>query len=148
MQIKIISVPVLGGEARNQELNTFLRSQKIIQVEQQLVQGAGGAVWSFSIHYTEDHSPLNKAREKTDYKEVLDEAAFQRFSALRQIRKQLANEQGLPAYAILTDEQMAEMAKEEILTVAAMQRVKGVGEAKTTKYGASFITNTSHETGQ
>ena len=127
MQIKIISVPVLGGEAINEELNAFLRSKKIIQVEQQLVPEPGGAVWSFSIRYTEDHSPLNKSKEKVDYREVLSEAAFQRFVVMRAIRKRLATEAGLPAYAVFTDEELAEMAQVEVLTFAEMKKIKGVG---------------------
>ena len=53
MQIKVSSVPVVGGEAENDELNAFLRGNKILQVEQQLVSGAEGTYWSFCIRYIE-----------------------------------------------------------------------------------------------
>lgn len=38
-----MSVPVVGGEWMNEELNRFLRSHKVLQMEQQLVSGSGGA---------------------------------------------------------------------------------------------------------
>lgn len=139
MQIKIISVPALGGEAMNDELNAFLRSKKVIEVRQELVSGAGSAYWTFVIHYTEDYSPYLKAKDKVDYREVLDEVTFQRFSALRQIRKQVANEEGLPAYAVFTDEELAEMAKVEVLNATEMKKIKGIGDKKVERFGKHFI---------
>ena len=49
MQIKIYAIPVAGGEMLLEEMNAFLRSRKIIQIEQVLVQSPGGAMWSFCI---------------------------------------------------------------------------------------------------
>lgn len=145
MQIKIFSIPILGGEAINEEMNTFLRSKKILQMEQQLISDTHGAVWSFCIKYVEDHSPFNRNKEKVDYKQVLDEASFERFSQLRVTRKKVALEEGVPAYAIFTDEELAELAKMEQLTTVNMKKVNGIGEKKVTKYGHYFITN-YHET--
>ncbi|MFM9947020.1 MAG: hypothetical protein ACKV1O_03705 [Saprospiraceae bacterium] len=47
MQIKFFTIPVMGGEALAEELNVFLRSKKILQVEQQLVSEAQGSAWCF-----------------------------------------------------------------------------------------------------
>ena len=33
MQIKVFTIPVLGGERANEELNTFLRSKRVLQEE-------------------------------------------------------------------------------------------------------------------
>lgn len=72
MQVKIIAVPAMGGEAMNEQLNVFLRSKKILQVERRLVTPSdGGAYWSFCIHYTEDYSPV-KMKERVDYKMITD----------------------------------------------------------------------------
>ena len=148
MQIKLISVPVLGGEAMNEELNSFLRSKKIIQIEQHLVNDSGGAFWCFCIKYTEDYSPLGRNKEKVDYKQVLDEASFQRFSSLRTIRKKLAEAEGIPAFAIFTDEELAGLAQIEMLTLGAMKSVKGIGEKKISKYGRHFTTEPADEKSQ
>ncbi|MEN0004008.1 MAG: hypothetical protein AAF798_07690 [Bacteroidota bacterium] len=37
MQFKIFSVPIVEGEAINEALNAFLRGNKILQVEQELI---------------------------------------------------------------------------------------------------------------
>ena len=145
MQIKIISVPVMGGEAMNEELNLFLRSKKVIHIEQQLSPQPGGAVWSFSIRYTEDHSPFSKSKEKVDYREVLSEEVFKRFTAMRKTRKSLSVKEDTPAYTIFTDEELAEMAKLEVLTVSDMRKIKGIGDKKIERYAAHFITKPEDE---
>lgn len=139
MQIKLIAVPVIGGEALNEDLNAFLRSKKVIQMDHQLVNQPGGALWCFCIKYVEDYSAFNKSREKVDYRQILDEASFQRFSTLRAIRKQLAESEGLPAFAIFSDEELAGLSKIESLTLASMKNVQGIGEKKVKKYGHHFI---------
>ena len=58
---------------------------------------------------------------------------------MRAIRKQLAQNEGVPAYAVLTDVEMAELAKVEPLTHAAMGKIKGIGSKKLEKYGHHFL---------
>lgn len=41
--------------------------------------------------------------KKVDYKKVLDEATFEKFSKLREIRKKVAAEEGISAFIIFTD---------------------------------------------
>lgn len=145
MQIKIITVPVLGGESINEDLNAFLRAKKVIQMEKQLIATNGGAFWCFCITWID--GPASE-KEKVDYKKVLDEAAFQRFSRFREIRKRLAQEEDLPAYAVFTDEELAGIAKVEELTLAKMKAVKGIGEKKLEKFGKFFVETDKDEAGK
>jgi superfamily II DNA helicase RecQ len=123
MQIKLFTIPIPGGEELNEEMNKFLRSRKVLQTEHHLVNHDQGAFWCFCIKYLEER-PMDQKRKKTDYKEVLDEASFRRFSKMREVRKQIAKEEAIPAYAVLTDEEMAALAKIENLTPAAMRSVR------------------------
>ncbi|MCO6493221.1 MAG: HRDC domain-containing protein [Phaeodactylibacter sp.] len=145
MQIKLFTIPVMGGEALNEDLNKFLRSKKILQVEQQLQDGPGGGAWCFCVKYIEDFSPFSKGREKTYYKKVLDKPAFQRFSAMREVRKRIAKEEGIPAYAVFTDAELADLAKIEDLTPGKIKGVKGIGEKKLEKYGFHFANSPEDE---
>jgi superfamily II DNA helicase RecQ len=139
MQIKLFTIPIQGGEMITEEMNKFLRSKRVLQTESHLISSSSGAFWCFCIQYLEENtSPVGKG--KTDYREVLDEASFARFARMRQIRKGLALEEGIPAYAIFTDEEMAGLARMEELTLSNMKTIKGVGEKKIEKYGAHFIT--------
>ncbi|MBX2893594.1 MAG: HRDC domain-containing protein [Saprospiraceae bacterium] len=139
MQVKVIGIPVSGSEAMEEILNTFLRTHKIIQVEQRLVQEQQGSVWSFCIRYVEGGVAPGAAKEKIDYRTVLDDASFQRFRGLRDLRNKLAAEEGVSPYIVFTDAELAEMAKLEAITEAGMKAIKGIGDKKVEKYGKHFV---------
>lgn len=143
MQIKIFTIPIMGGEALAEDMNAFLRSKKVLQVDQHLVNQGQSAAWCFCIRYVEDQSPFRGAREKVDYKEVLDAESFERFSDFRKIRKEIAEKEGIPAFSVFTDAELAELAKIDDLSVASMKTVKGIGEKKSEKYGRFFVSNPS-----
>ena len=145
MQIKLFTIPVLGGEALSEDLNLFLRSQKILQVEHQLVQNTGGYCWCFCIKYLGDQNKNDYEKQKKDYRQVLDKDSFQRFSLYREIRKRLALEEAIPAYAIFTDDEMAALSKLGELTETNMKSVKGISDKKVEKYSRHFINPASNE---
>ncbi|WEK55250.1 MAG: DNA helicase RecQ [Candidatus Cohnella colombiensis] len=61
------------------------------------------------------------------------------FDALRQLRKQLADEERLPPFVIFHDSTLQEMCRLKPQTEADMRAVKGIGEAKLAKYGSAFL---------
>jgi len=140
MQIKVFSVPAVGGESANEEMNAFLRGHKILQVEQQLVSGSEGTYWSFCIRYIQGGAIAGKRgkRPRKDYKSELPPEVFERFSVLRKIRKQIAEEDSIPAFAVFTDEQLSGLSQLEELSDTAMKSVAGVGEKKVEKYAERF----------
>ncbi len=144
MQIKLFTIPIVGGEALNEELNAFLRSKKILHTEHQLVIHDQGVFWCFFVKYL-DEQLEGREGKKVDYRQVLDEVTFQRFSKLREIRKQIATNEAIPAYVVFTDEELAELAKQEVITPATMKSIKGIGEKKVEKYGQHFITKPADE---
>lgn len=150
MQVKLFTIPILGGEQIQEELNAFLRSRKVLQVEQQLVANEQGNFWCFCIKYLANGSSSNatnsKYKKKVDYKEVLDAASFQRFSKMREIRRKVAQEDAVPAFAVFTDAELAELAKiEGELTISKLKSVRGIGEKKAAKYGQHFIKSEKSE---
>jgi len=61
------------------------------------------------------------------------------FDALRQWRGQTAREQGLPAYVILHDKTLHELAARRPQTIVELLNVAGIGEAKAARYGAALL---------
>ena len=140
MQIKIFSIPIIGGEKLNDDMNVFLRSKKILDIESQLVTLQENAFWTFKVKYIDEAvGSTSNEKVKIDYKEVLDEESFKRFAKMREARKVLSQAENIPAYAILTDEQMAGLAKLEDLTMGKMKTVKGIGEKTIEKYGKQIV---------
>jgi ATP-dependent DNA helicase RecQ len=61
------------------------------------------------------------------------------FEVLRALRKQLADEHGLPPYVIFHDATLREMAQQRPATLDEFARIRGIGEAKLSRYGERFI---------
>ena len=61
------------------------------------------------------------------------------FEALRARRRELAAEAGVPPYVIFHDSTLREMAELKPVTLHALSRVSGVGDAKLERYGAAFV---------
>jgi ATP-dependent DNA helicase RecQ len=65
-----------------------------------------------------------------------DEALFEK---LRELRKQLADAHGVPAYVIFSDVALRHMARQYPTDRAAFLRISGVGEKKLEDYGSAFM---------
>ena len=148
MQIKIINVPLTDDGAMQAELNKVLAANRVLEVEQRFFQNEKGGCWSFCVRYITQPGggsgtaqPFqSQSREKVDYKTVLSAEEFAVFSALREIRKQIAVQDGVPAYAVFTDEELSNIARLPKLEEASkLKSIKGVGEKKVEKYGKTMI---------
>lgn len=145
MQIRIFTIPLLPDAKDVDELNHFLRSNKVIDIKKELAMVDGNSFWTFCITYmlsshnnSDTASSSGNRPSKVDYKEVLDETTFARFARMRKLRKQIAESEAIPAYAVFTDAELAEMAKLEVLDTANMLKIPGIGKKKVEKYGNAF----------
>lgn len=143
MPIRIFSINAQGDEASALELNRFLSGKRVLGIERALVQSGSLAYWTFCVEYLDGEAKTaarnSRMAKKVDYREILEESAFARFAAMRQKRKELAETEGVPAYAIFTNEQLAAIAKMVNPTLAALKTVEGIGEAKVAKYGEAMM---------
>ncbi len=130
MQIKLFTIPISDGGAAQHEMNTFLKGHKIHEIEQKLISNDNGAWWCFCVRYLETaFTAASESKVKVDYRQVLDEPTFQKFSNLRAIRKQVAAAEGLSAFIVFTDEELAKLKE---ITLKSMLGIKGIGEKKIT----------------
>jgi len=60
------------------------------------------------------------------------------FEKLRQLRKELSDKQGVPAFVVFSDLSLRQMALYRPQTEEAFLKIKGVGEAKLKQYGKIF----------
>ncbi|MFM8410951.1 MAG: helicase-related protein, partial [Alphaproteobacteria bacterium] len=69
----------------------------------------------------------------------LDPAAAERFTALRALRKRLADENHVPAYVVFPDATLVELAERAPTDDMGMLEVPGVGPGKLARWGAEFL---------
>ena len=75
MAFKSFRIPVSHGEAFETELNTFLRTHRVLNVDRQFVACGEQSFWAFSIDYLESAGPQPATtsagnRAKVDYREA------------------------------------------------------------------------------
>jgi superfamily II DNA helicase RecQ len=133
-------VSPFGEKSVTDELNAFLRSHRIVNVEKKLIDGERGTGWVFLVEYGgETRNPQNQNNLRIDYREVLKPEEYAVFDKLRALRKDLADKAGIPVYTVFTNEHLAAMVKKPPLTPKDLLGIAGVGESRVKQYGGHFI---------
>lgn len=139
MQIKVFNISVFDKGEQTEELNKFLRSHSIIDIEKHLISEGQYSLWTFCVRYKENSKTETQLKPKIDYKEILDDSVFKVFSILRACRKKLAEQNGVPVYAIFTNEELANIAKLDNINIENLKKINGIGSKKLEKYGKPII---------
>ncbi len=139
MNLKFFQIPAHGGEAEA-ELNRFLGGHRIVNIDRHLVADGAESFWAVCVSYVESEGVKAPARKnKIDYREVLSEKDFALYVKLRTLRKELAQREGVPVYAVFTNEQLAAMVQQGVTTRAQLASIEGIGEARVSKYADQFL---------
>lgn len=142
MQLKFFTIPVFSFNSVSDELNKFLRTVKVLEIKKELVIDSTGSFWTICVTYLpilngeySNNTSSNPIKEKVDYKNLLSDIEFDRFCKLRKIRKNLADSDSVPAFAVFTDAELAEISRIEDLTINKIKQIKGIGIKRVEKYG-------------
>jgi len=140
MKYRVFTVPAHDDGQACAALDRFCADKRIIGVEKQLVLDGQASFWAFCVTYLDGNRVAPTGRKnKIDYREVLSERDFAVYAELRTLRKQLAEEKGVPAYALFNNEQLAEMVQSRARTTAALSRIRGIGEQRLADYAEPFL---------
>ena len=137
MKIKIFTCNAFTQEEELKELNSFLGSAKVLEVNSNFFCLGNAAYWTYSVKYLEQQQIYNK--EKVDYKKILSKEQFDLFSELRIFRKQMSEIEAVPAYAVFTDEELSHISCLEKIDESSVISVKGIGQKRFEKYGNKLI---------
>lgn len=106
-----------------------------------------------SVRLTEAARPVLKSEQQLTLRKMLKVSKTKKskaaahfsggssrlWEALREHRKKLAEEQGVPAYVIFHDATLAAMVERAPQTLEQLGRISGIGERKLEAYGTSFL---------
>lgn len=140
MKLAFFAVPSLAPGEAAADLNRFLGGHRVVAVDRHLVSFGSEAYWAVCVTYLDGkgEAPPGKGG-KVDYREVLSEADFQLFARLRGLRKEIAEREGVPAYALFTNEQLAAMVTRGVRTSSELAAIQGVGVVRVEKYAEGFL---------
>lgn len=145
MQLKLFVIPIKNVNEAEAEMNGFLRGHRVLAVKKEFVADGENSFWSFCVEYLDGTAAATGGRTvgsrvpKVDYKEVLKPEEFELFSRLRDWRKGAAGKEGVPVYAVFTNEQLAQVVQKKINTKAGLKGIEGVGDARMEKYGEALV---------
>ena len=135
MQFNTFFIPLADDSLAQEELNSFLRSKRVLAVEKAFT----GQGWSFCVEWLEGGKPGLGGKPKVDYREVLSPEEFVLFSKLREKRRELAQQEGVQMYTIMTNDQLAEMVRRNVCSPEELRTINGIGDARIEKYGAQLL---------
>jgi superfamily II DNA helicase RecQ len=145
MKLQFFAIPAVASEKTQEEFNRFVASHRVARVEKELIPDGAASFWSVCVTWIDSEGgtgpvspPLRRGKE-IDYRETLPPAEFVVFDRLRQLRKQIAEVEGIKVYTIFTNEQLAAIVQQRVTTAAALGRIDGVGEGRVTRYGESVL---------
>jgi len=82
---------------------------------------------------------LKKKKRKSGPVADLSDADLRLFETLRELRKHLAEEKGVPPYVIFGDAALVEMSRERPANEAEFLEINGVGQVKLERHGSVFL---------
>jgi superfamily II DNA helicase RecQ len=147
MRMHFATVPIVGGEPEEAALNRFLAAHRVVGIERHFVSDGPRSAWALCVSYVEGPGRIEAAapgggdgrKGKVDYREQLSPPQFALYVQLRELRKRLAERDGVPPYAVVTNEQMAEIVRRDARTAAELGAIEGIGPARLEKYAAALL---------
>ncbi len=139
MRVYYTAVPAQNSAEAERALNQFLASHRIAKLEQRLVEDGPDSYWAVVVSYYEGGASAPTKKSNVDYSQVLSPADFAVYSAIRDWRRKISDAEKMPLYAVMTNEQMAELAVQRPATLAEMGQIDGWGKGRLEKYGAAIL---------
>jgi len=138
MKYKFFTYPVPPPEEPT-DLNAFLSSTRVLSVQSHMVTKDRMPYLVFIVEFLDQGKMEKTSQPRVDYREKLSEEEFVLFSQLRDLRKKMADQEGVPVYAVFTNAQLAQMVEMRIKSQQELLSITGVGKSKVEKYGKGFI---------
>lgn len=146
MQIKLFHIR-LQKEYLNEDqenINRFLESVVVKKTSSELITGAIN-FWSIIVFY-EEYEEMNASKGSskgnivTTVEDELTDQEHHVFLALKEWRRDKADELGLPAFMICHNSELMSLAKAKPMTIEALSKIKGFGGGqKIAKFGEDLI---------
>ena len=138
MKFKWFRYPVDGG-GDLEDLNGFLASHSAVSVTRHWVQGANGAILAFVVEYADEAPGERGGSRGADAAQGLTDAETAQFNRLRDLRKQIAEAEGVPVWTICSNQTFRLMVKAQPESITALAAIPGLGKARAEKYGQRML---------
>jgi superfamily II DNA helicase RecQ len=150
MSLHFFFIPSTRPEPAQEELNRFLAQGRVLAVQREFVADGPNSGWAMCVEVVAGPGPLphglrshaaagTRRSEAVDYKQVPAHGDFEVFAALRELRKSLAQREGVPVFAVFSNEQLASIVTRRVASKAELGEIDGIGPARVEKYGDAVL---------
>lgn len=149
MSLHFFAIPALEPVGAQEEFNRFCTGHRVVSVECQFVSAGRESFWALCATVASGPGPLPEAlkapeqrgggRNKVDYRELLNYVDFAPYADLRAWRKTAAEQEGVPVYAVFSNDQLAEIVRRRVDSATALAAIEGVGPARVDRYGTAVL---------
>jgi len=145
MKYKFFFIPMEWPDGAETQLNDFVASHSVVEVDRQFGCNDRVAGWSVCVSWVtsgvppEEGASGNKSRESIDYREILSEEDFAVFAELRQLRKELAQQSEKPVYTIFSNQQLADMVTNRVSNEEGLRAISGIGDSRVKRFAKPFL---------
>ena len=166
MQLKSFIIPVLSPERNEGDVNSFLRSHRVLRIERHLVNDDTGAV-QFAKSDVEsigllkfDFLGLRTLTVLQDVKELvrnnygrdnnkddfnLSSEEQERYEHYRKVRNEVSMKKGVPPYVIFTNQELAILARIPDLADVHEKKIDGIAPSRLSANISFFLEGVSDE---
>ncbi|MEZ5451954.1 MAG: HRDC domain-containing protein [Thiothrix sp.] len=123
MKLRFFSIDALEPDDDQSVVDDFCTQHRLISIDKRFVERGDYCYWSVCVTYLEPSSSPAKPTKavdkkgRIDYREALPPEDFDRYSRLRDLRRELAEAEGAPVYTVFSNAQLAKMVTEWVNTV-------------------------------
>jgi superfamily II DNA helicase RecQ len=147
LQFKFFTFSVFD-ETAAEEVNKFIRTNKVVNVKDEVIQTPEGIYCCFRIQYTEQQDGKNfsykqyeseqkKQKQKVNPKQVLGDK-YPRFIAYREIRTKIFKEKNIPAFEVFNDNELVRIAEIDDLTFDKLKTIADILPSRVENHGELF----------
>lgn len=146
IKVFTITFDSLTGEFNESPIREFLKDKEIISVSDYLFVRNEIPYLTLVVKYypyrPEAH-PGSQATGDTNWKEIVGEADMGLFNLLRDWRSSRCKTDGVPPYIVMTNKQLAVIAKQRPQSLAELSKIEGLGSKKLERYSLEILNLTT-----
>jgi len=142
MRLKVFTLRLdpATGRFDDREVDVFQADREILDVSDFKVVHDGQPLWGLLVRWREPADGRSQDNiSRKDWRGELDGPGQRLYDELRLWRSRVSKRDGLPPYLVLTNREVAEIARRRPATSAALQEIDGVGESKSKRWGEEIL---------
>ncbi len=146
MPIRLFTIPFCPRTWKfpDEDLEAFQRSHEILEVSDHWFTHEGLPVLALLVRYREREASSRgagdpRAAVRTDPRADLNPEERRLYDAIRRWRSRRARRDGIPPFLLLTNAQVAAIARTRPATKEALRDLPGVGESRVERFGEEIL---------